>query len=461
MAASRQVDLLEPIDLAAHLDKIELYLGQVCQIAGISKMQFDYWTNKAQIPDQGEEAAHLRHRRAGDRDADQAGEGQGLNLGAAIEAAHRFQEEAARGSARAAPRGVMASPLECPGGVFGRECVDRPAGAELDAGEDAQAGDELHVPVARVVEPRVQRHCAGCSCLTRRIASARSASACAEPLAERVLLRVQPARPRTRKERARPTDRRATRPPRSTTTCQRSRSTGRCALRRRLREPHELRMRMRQAGARLAAFVHQRVQVAVGHGSASAAPRLARRARAVRREVRDRAERAPACGRDLLPRERGVQVVLRAREQFHRLSDLIALQTGTVGADVLGRTFPRGTIFDPATTRQTRRVRPIRLRVVATSGFVRDPFASNRIPAGRIDANAPSADKALSSGEPGRSEQQLCRESAQQRRHALVRYPGRLQLQRQRSLLRQLQLLQQSQDPAIAVRRRRGWRRVQ
>ena len=34
------------------------------------------------------------------------------------------------------------------------------------------------------------------------------------------------------------------------------------------------------------------------------------------------------------------------------ISDLIALQTGTVGADVLGRTFPRGTVFDPATTRQ-------------------------------------------------------------------------------------------------------------
>ena len=50
MAVSRQVDLLEPINLAEHLDKVELYLGQVCQIAGISKMQLDYWTNKAQIP---------------------------------------------------------------------------------------------------------------------------------------------------------------------------------------------------------------------------------------------------------------------------------------------------------------------------------------------------------------------------------------------------------------------------
>src|SRR5947208_1930773 len=53
MAVPRQVDLLEPIDLAEHLGKVELYLGQVCQIAGISKMQLDYWTNQAQIPTKG------------------------------------------------------------------------------------------------------------------------------------------------------------------------------------------------------------------------------------------------------------------------------------------------------------------------------------------------------------------------------------------------------------------------
>ena len=65
--AAGQADLLEPIDLADHLDKVELYLGQVCQIAGISKMQLDYWTNK-QAKDKG------------------------LNLGAAIEAARSFRE---------------------------------------------------------------------------------------------------------------------------------------------------------------------------------------------------------------------------------------------------------------------------------------------------------------------------------------------------------------------------------
>src|SRR5689334_225155 len=53
MTISRQPDFLEPINLADHLGKVELYLGQVCQIAGISKMQLDYWTNKAQIPTKG------------------------------------------------------------------------------------------------------------------------------------------------------------------------------------------------------------------------------------------------------------------------------------------------------------------------------------------------------------------------------------------------------------------------
>jgi hypothetical protein len=92
MPVSRQVDLLEPIDLAQHLDKVELYLGQVCQIAGISKMQLDYWTNKAQIPTKG------KKQRIYDIDALETvmlikqAKDKGLNLGAAIDAARRFRE---------------------------------------------------------------------------------------------------------------------------------------------------------------------------------------------------------------------------------------------------------------------------------------------------------------------------------------------------------------------------------
>ena len=93
MTVSRQVDLLEPIDLAEHLGKVELYLGQVCQIAGISKMQLDYWTNKAQIPTKG------KKQRIYDIEALETvmlikqAKDKGLNLGAAIDAARRFREK--------------------------------------------------------------------------------------------------------------------------------------------------------------------------------------------------------------------------------------------------------------------------------------------------------------------------------------------------------------------------------
>ena len=94
--SGRQVDLLEPINLADHLDKVELYLGQVCQIAGISKMQLDYWTNKAQIPTKG------KKQRIYDIEALETvmlikqAKDKGLNLGAAIDAARRFREQRAR-----------------------------------------------------------------------------------------------------------------------------------------------------------------------------------------------------------------------------------------------------------------------------------------------------------------------------------------------------------------------------
>src|SRR2546423_1327646 len=89
MTIPRNVDLLEPIDLAEHL-------GQVCQIAGISKMQLDYWTNKAQIPTKG------KKQRIYDIDALETvmlikqAKDKGLNLGAAIDAANRFRELKAR-----------------------------------------------------------------------------------------------------------------------------------------------------------------------------------------------------------------------------------------------------------------------------------------------------------------------------------------------------------------------------
>src|SRR5277367_1453176 len=98
VAVSRQ-DLLEPIDLADSLGKVELYLGQVCAIAGISKMQLDYWTNKAQIPTKG------KKQRIYDMDAIETvmlikqAKDKGLNLGAAIDAARRFRDQQAQARA--------------------------------------------------------------------------------------------------------------------------------------------------------------------------------------------------------------------------------------------------------------------------------------------------------------------------------------------------------------------------
>jgi len=90
MAVTRHVDLLEPIDLSQHFGKVELYLGQVCQIAGISKMQLDYWTNKAQIPTKGKkQRIYDIHALETVMLIKQANKG--LNLGAAIDAARTFR----------------------------------------------------------------------------------------------------------------------------------------------------------------------------------------------------------------------------------------------------------------------------------------------------------------------------------------------------------------------------------
>ena len=111
MAYTEPADFLEPVNLAEHLDKVELYLGQVCQIAGISKMQLDYWTNKAQIPTKG------KKQRIYDIEALETvmlikqAKDKGLNLGAAIDAARRLQRDDA-------PRKPLAPRLPLGGSAF-------------------------------------------------------------------------------------------------------------------------------------------------------------------------------------------------------------------------------------------------------------------------------------------------------------------------------------------------------
>jgi DNA-binding transcriptional MerR regulator len=93
MAVPRHVDLLEPVDIANHLDKFELYLGQVCQVAGISKMQLDYWTNKAHIPTKGKKQRIYDMAAVETVMLIKQGKEKGLNLTTAIEAARKFKEE--------------------------------------------------------------------------------------------------------------------------------------------------------------------------------------------------------------------------------------------------------------------------------------------------------------------------------------------------------------------------------
>jgi hypothetical protein len=69
--------------------------------------------------------------------------------------------------------------------------------------------------------------------------------------------------------------------------------------------------------------------------------------------------------------------------------ELIAGQSGT-RTDLLGRSFPLGTVFDPTTTRAvaTGQVDPVTGIVATGNGFVRNPFPGNVIPASRLDPNA-------------------------------------------------------------------------
>jgi len=93
MVYTKHVELLEPIDMAEHLDKIELYLGQVCAVAGISKMQLDYWTTKAGIETNGRKQRTYDMRSVELVMLIKQAKDKGLNLGAAIDAAQRFRAQ--------------------------------------------------------------------------------------------------------------------------------------------------------------------------------------------------------------------------------------------------------------------------------------------------------------------------------------------------------------------------------
>ena len=160
MAYSNQLDLLEPINLTDHLDKVELYLGQVCHIAGISKMQLDYWTNKAQIPTKG------KKQRIYDIEA--------LETVMLIKQAKDKGSEPRRRDRRCAAVSLRASaaarrgPCPNPSGLRqrprirheGREHVDRRG--EDDRGRVRGADLEQRLQVAQLQRHRRFRHHVGC-----------------------------------------------------------------------------------------------------------------------------------------------------------------------------------------------------------------------------------------------------------------------------------------------------------
>jgi DNA-binding transcriptional MerR regulator len=92
-----QADLLDPVDIPARLDQLDLYLGQVCAVAGISKMQLDYWTTKAGIETNGRKQRTYDMRSVELVMLIKQAKDKGMTLPAAIEAAREFQARRTRG----------------------------------------------------------------------------------------------------------------------------------------------------------------------------------------------------------------------------------------------------------------------------------------------------------------------------------------------------------------------------
>jgi Carboxypeptidase regulatory-like domain/TonB dependent receptor len=93
--------------------------------------------------------------------------------------------------------------------------------------------------------------------------------------------------------------------------------------------------------------------------------------------------------RQALIYEETVPTVATRASGYTDFSDLYSASTGTL-SDLLGRTFPVGQIFDPATTRAVTagQVDPVTGLTATGNGYVRDPFSGNIIPSSRIDPNA-------------------------------------------------------------------------
>jgi hypothetical protein len=87
-----------------------------------------------------------------------------------------------------------------------------------------------------------------------------------------------------------------------------------------------------------------------------------------------------------VPYTSSVPTALERSSSYTNFQDLISFQSGKQ-TDLLNRTTSLGTIFDPATTRAvTKGVPDPSTGLTATAtGFARDPFPNNLVPATRID----------------------------------------------------------------------------
>lgn len=81
---------------------------------------------------------------------------------------------------------------------------------------------------------------------------------------------------------------------------------------------------------------------------------------------------------------------------FTNFQDLIYTQTGTY-TDSLGRTFPQGSILDPATTRAVTagQLDPVTGLIASKTGYVRDPFFSGRSVAGITNFATPGMESLM------------------------------------------------------------------
>ena len=75
---------------------------------------------------------------------------------------------------------------------------------------------------------------------------------------------------------------------------------------------------------------------------------------------------------------------------YTNFADLLNATGTFTRTDALGRSFSNGQIFDPATTRAVTagQVDPVTGIMATKNGYVREPFANNQLPAGRLDPNA-------------------------------------------------------------------------